>query len=195
MNLPGRQPADPDAGIGDLKLVPTSSSPSRALGQMGRLHQSSHDAAPRHRPRMVPPGLFFDAGTYAGPGRTIRPPATSSTRAGLELSLIHDVVRVYGTASSTAAIFPHQLKTVSDQNTFIKKILVQHRPAEHRSRKLFGVFTMVISPHIRYLKRKEIDIDRWGRLYQPVNKPTGYTPVIFYLDHMDRRPMGCSHIR
>lgn len=72
-------------------------------------------------PEWLPLFIFFDAGTYAQAWQNNPPTSHFLYVGGLELSLLHDVVRVYAPLVYSSD-FSSQLKTVSDQNTFTKRI-------------------------------------------------------------------------
>ena len=89
-------------------------------------------------PEWLPLRAFFDAGTYAQAWQNNPPTSHFLYVAGLELSLMHDVVRVYAPLFYSRD-FSNQLKTVSDQNSFIKKISFSIELQNLDLRKLFGV--------------------------------------------------------
>jgi hypothetical protein len=72
-------------------------------------------------PKWVPVKIFFDAGTYAAAWSADPPTSHFLYVAGLELTLFHDVLRVYAPLVYSSD-FSNQLKTVPGQNTFLKKI-------------------------------------------------------------------------
>jgi hypothetical protein len=88
-------------------------------------------------PEWIPLRLFFDAGTYAQAWQYNPPTSHFLYVAGLELSLIHDLVRIYAPLFYSSD-FSTQLNTVSDQNTFIKKISFSIQLQNVDLRKLFG---------------------------------------------------------
>jgi len=89
-------------------------------------------------PEWLPLRVFFDAGTYAGAWQNNPPTSHFLYVSGLELSLIHDVVRIYAPLFYSSD-FSTQLKTVSEQNTFVKKISFSIELQNISLRKLFGV--------------------------------------------------------
>ena len=72
-------------------------------------------------PRWMPLKLFFDAGTYAAAWQNNPPTSRFLYVGGLELSLIHDILRFYAPLVYSSD-FRNQLKTVTDQDTFWKKL-------------------------------------------------------------------------
>jgi hypothetical protein len=89
-------------------------------------------------PEWLPLRVFFDAGTYAQAWQNNPPTSHFLYVSGLELSLIHDVVRIYAPLFYSSD-FSTQLKTVSDQNTFVKKISFSIQLQNLDLKKLFGV--------------------------------------------------------
>jgi hypothetical protein len=89
-------------------------------------------------PEWLPLRAFFDAGTYAQAWQNNPPTSHFLYVAGLELSLAHDVVRIFAPLFYSSD-FSTQLKTVSDQNTFVKKISFSIELQNIDFRKLFGV--------------------------------------------------------
>ncbi|HEY4111338.1 M1 family metallopeptidase [Puia sp.] len=89
-------------------------------------------------PEWLPLRVFFDAGTYAEAWENNPPTSHFLYVGGLELSAIHDVVRIY-----VPLLYSHdfstQLKTVPDQNTFLKKISFSIDLQNIDLRKLFGI--------------------------------------------------------
>jgi hypothetical protein len=72
-------------------------------------------------PEWFPLRIFFDAGTYAQAWQNNPPTSHFLYTGGLELSFIHDVVRIFAPIVYSKD-FSTQLKTVADQNTFGKRI-------------------------------------------------------------------------
>jgi hypothetical protein len=72
-------------------------------------------------PKWLPLKVFFDAGTYAEAWSAVPPTSHFLYVAGLELTLFHDVIRLYAPFVYSSD-FSSQLKTVPDQNTFLKKL-------------------------------------------------------------------------
>jgi hypothetical protein len=72
-------------------------------------------------PAWFPLRIFFDAGTYAEAWSSTPPTSHFLYVAGLELTLLHDVFRLYAPLVYSSD-FSSQLKTVPDQNTFLKKL-------------------------------------------------------------------------
>jgi len=89
-------------------------------------------------PEWLPLRVFFDAGTYAEAWQNNPPTSHFLYVAGLELSLLHDVIRVYAPLFYSSD-FSTQLKTVPDQNTFVKKISFSIDLRNISLQKLFGV--------------------------------------------------------
>ncbi|HVS96215.1 MAG TPA: M1 family metallopeptidase [Puia sp.] len=88
-------------------------------------------------PEWLPVKAFFNAGTYAGAWSDN--PATSRFlyAGGFELDLAADVIRVY-IPLVYSSDFSSQLKTVPDQNTFLKKLSFSISLQNIDFRKLFG---------------------------------------------------------
>jgi hypothetical protein len=72
-------------------------------------------------PRWMPLKIFFDAGTYAAAWQDNPPTSRFLYVGGLELSLLHDILRFYAPLAYSSD-FRDQLKTLPDQNTFWKKL-------------------------------------------------------------------------
>jgi len=89
-------------------------------------------------PEWLPLRVFFDAGTYAEAWQNNPPTSHFLYVAGLELSLVHDVIRIYAPLFYSSD-FSTQLKTVSDQNTFAKKISFSIDLQNISLGKLFGI--------------------------------------------------------
>ncbi|GGB14977.1 M1 family metallopeptidase [Puia dinghuensis] len=88
-------------------------------------------------PEWFPLRLFFDAGTYAEAWENNPPTAHFLYTGGIELSLAHDVVRIYAPLVYSSD-FSTQLKTVPDQNTFWQRISFSIDVQNIDFRKLFG---------------------------------------------------------
>jgi hypothetical protein len=72
-------------------------------------------------PRWVPLKIFLDVGTYAAAWQNDPPTSHFLYVGGLELSLLHDILRFYAPLVYSSD-FRDQLKTVTEQNTFWKKL-------------------------------------------------------------------------
>lgn len=72
-------------------------------------------------PAWVPLKAFFDVGTYSGAWQDNPPTSHFLYVGGLQLSLLHDIVRIYAPLVYSKD-FNDQLKTVPDQNTFWKRL-------------------------------------------------------------------------
>lgn len=72
-------------------------------------------------PEWLPLKVFFDVGTYAAGWQDNPPTSRFLYVGGLELSLLHNVVRFYAPLVYSHD-FSNQLKTVPDQNSFWKKL-------------------------------------------------------------------------
>ncbi|HXB09745.1 MAG TPA: M1 family metallopeptidase [Puia sp.] len=88
-------------------------------------------------PEWLPLYAFFDAGTYAEAWGNNPPTSHFLYVGGLELSIIHDVVRIF-LPLVYSNDFSSQLKTVPDQNTFGKRISFSIDLQNIDMRKLFG---------------------------------------------------------
>lgn len=72
-------------------------------------------------PRWLPLKLFLDVGTYSSAWQDNPPTSKFLYVGGLELSLLKDIFHIYAPLFYSSD-FSSQLKTVPDQNTFLKKI-------------------------------------------------------------------------
>lgn len=72
-------------------------------------------------PKIIPLKIFLDIGTYAGGWGNNPPTGKFLYVAGLQLSLIKNIVNIYAPLIYSSD-FSDQLKTVSSENTFLKKI-------------------------------------------------------------------------
>jgi len=72
-------------------------------------------------PAFIPLKLFLDIGTYA---EAVKEQAGTSRIlyvGGLQVSLLHDVVAIYAPLVYSA-VFRNNLKTLPEQNTFLKRL-------------------------------------------------------------------------
>jgi hypothetical protein len=88
-------------------------------------------------PRWMPLKIFFDVGTYAAAWQDNPPTSRFLYVGGLELSLLHDILRFYAPLAYSSD-FRDQLKTVSDQNTFWKKLSFSIDVQNISFRRIFG---------------------------------------------------------
>ncbi len=88
-------------------------------------------------PRWLPLKLFLDVGTYAAAWQENPPTSRFLYVGGVELSLIHDILRFYAPIVYSGD-FSSQLKTVPDQNSFFKRISFSIDIQNIDFRKLFG---------------------------------------------------------
>jgi hypothetical protein len=88
-------------------------------------------------PEWLPLRIFFDAGTYAEAWQNNPPTSHFLYTGGLELSLLHDVIRIFAPLVYSSD-FSTQLKTVPDQNTFGKRLSFSIDLQNIDFRKLFG---------------------------------------------------------
>jgi len=88
-------------------------------------------------PGWLPLKAFFNAGTYADAWKDNPPTSRFLYVGGFELDLLEDVVRVY-IPLVYSSDFSSQLKTVPDQNTFLKKLSFSISLQNIDFRKLFG---------------------------------------------------------
>jgi hypothetical protein len=88
-------------------------------------------------PEWFPLRIFFDAGTYAQAWQNNPPTSHFLYVGGIELTLLHDVVRIYAPLVYSSD-FSTQLKTVTDQNTFLKKLSFSIDLQKIELRKLLG---------------------------------------------------------
>ncbi|HZE84500.1 MAG TPA: hypothetical protein VE035_09335, partial [Puia sp.] len=72
-------------------------------------------------PSWLPLKIFFDLGTYSGGWQNNAPTSKFLYTAGLQLSFFHNVFNIYAPIFYSSD-FRDQLKTLSDQNSFFKKI-------------------------------------------------------------------------
>ncbi|HEY4064641.1 MAG TPA: M1 family metallopeptidase [Puia sp.] len=72
-------------------------------------------------PGVIPLKIFLDAGTYAEAWQNNPPTSHFLYVGGLELSLFHDILRFYAPLIYSSD-FRNQLKTVTEQNTFWKRL-------------------------------------------------------------------------
>jgi hypothetical protein len=89
-------------------------------------------------PEWLPLHLFFDAGTYAEAWGSNPPTSRFLYVGGLELSVLHDLVRVFMPLVYSKD-FSSQLKTVPEENSFGKKISFAIDLQQINLRKLFGI--------------------------------------------------------
>lgn len=88
-------------------------------------------------PRWLPLKVFLDVGTYSGGWQSNPPTSKFLYVGGLELSLLHNSVHFYAPIIYSSD-FGDQLKTLSDQNTFWKKISFSIDIQNFNYRKVFG---------------------------------------------------------
>lgn len=88
-------------------------------------------------PQWLPLKAFFNAGTYADAWSDNPPTGHFLYVGGLELDLLEDVVRIYAPLVYSSD-FSSQLKTVPDQNTFLKKVSFSINLENIDFRKLLG---------------------------------------------------------
>jgi len=88
-------------------------------------------------PGWLPLKAFFNAGTYADAWKDNPPTSRFLYVGGFELDLLEDVVRAY-IPLVYSSDFSSQLKTVPDQNTFLKKLSFSISLQNIDFRKLFG---------------------------------------------------------
>lgn len=88
-------------------------------------------------PRWLPLKVFFGVGTYADAWKANALTSRFLYVGGLQLSLFHDILNFYAPIFYSSD-FGDQLKTLSDQNTFWKKISFSIDIQNVRLRKFFG---------------------------------------------------------
>ncbi|MHA4808504.1 M1 family metallopeptidase [Flavitalea flava] len=88
-------------------------------------------------PGWIPIKVFLDLGSYSEAWKSNAPTSRFLYVAGLELSLLHNSVHVYAPIVYSSD-FGDQLKTLSDQNTFWKKISFSIDIQNFNYRKVFG---------------------------------------------------------
>ena len=72
-------------------------------------------------PKIIPLKIFFDIGTYAGGWGSNPPTSKFLYVGGLQLSLLKNIINIYAPLVYSSD-FSNSLKTVPQQNTFLKKI-------------------------------------------------------------------------
>jgi hypothetical protein len=76
---------------------------------------------PNLLPSWLPLKIFFDVGTYSEAWQNAPPTSKFLYTGGLQLSLFHNVLNFYAPIFYSSD-FSSELKTIPDQNTFLKKI-------------------------------------------------------------------------
>ena len=92
---------------------------------------------PKIVPQWLPLKLFLDVGTYAAAWQSNPPTSHFLYVGGLELSLLHDILRIYAPLTYSSD-FSNQLKSVPGQNGFFQKISFSIDFENIPFRQLFG---------------------------------------------------------